>query len=438
MNKPAHPEPRQLADYVSGALPEADASAVAQHLAECSACENTVEQIEAKSDTMLSGLRGKAPAEPYVNETEFRRAAQNAAGIAERSGAEPAAAAKDPQPSTKAPSPQLGPYKLLAKLGEGGMGAVFKAQHEHLEKLVAIKVLPKAAMNDKAAVDRFRREMKAVGRLHHPNIVTAHDAGEARGVHFLVMEYVEGSDLSSLLKKKGPLVVEQAAAYVLQAARGLAFAHAKGIIHRDIKPANLLVDGEGTVKILDMGLARLEGDAASKDAKDGLTQTGQVMGTVDYMAPEQAFDTHRADGKADVYSLGCTLYRLITGKNAFDGETLVQKILSHRESPIPSLAAARPEAPAALDALYQRMMAKHPKIDRRWPTSCANWKRCKAAARRPWPRIRSAADRRRPTTGSRGPSCWTWAPARCRRGLRFRRRRNLRRLPKEAAVGNRR
>ena len=240
------------------------------------------------------------------------------------------------------------------------MGAVFKAQHEHLEKLVAIKVLPKAAMNDKAAVDRFRREMKAVGRLHHPNIVTAHDAGEARGVHFLVMEYVEGSDLSSLVKKQGPLKVDVAASYVLQAARGLAFAHAKGIVHRDIKPANLLVDGEGTVKILDMGLARLDGDAATKDAKDGLTQTGQVMGTVDYMAPEQAFDTHRADGKADVYSLGCTLYRLVTGKNAYDGDTLVQKILAHRENPIPSLCATRVETPAGLDSLYQRMMAKRP------------------------------------------------------------------------------
>jgi tRNA A-37 threonylcarbamoyl transferase component Bud32/WD40 repeat protein len=356
-----HPDFQHLADYATGKLPQEKATSIAQHLTECPECESTIQALESKSDTLVSGLQVKPPVEPYAGETELRRAVANAAQIP--AGAKPQAnvgAASPEKVSTKGPV-KLGPYQLLAKLGEGGMGAVFKARHEHLEKIVAIKVLPKKAMSDPAAVARFRREMKAVGALHHPNIVGAHDAGEQQGVHFLVMEYVEGSDLSSLIKKNGPVTVEQAISYMQQAAKGLAFAHGKSIVHRDIKPANLLVDVEGTVKILDMGLARLDdGASANAEANQGLTQTGQVMGTVDYMAPEQAFDTHRADAKADVYSLGCTLYRILTGQNAYSGDTVVQKILAHREQPIPSICKIRGDTPPGLDALCTRMLAKRP------------------------------------------------------------------------------
>ncbi len=240
------------------------------------------------------------------------------------------------------------------------MGQVFKARHRSMDRIVALKVLAKAAVNSPDAIKRFQREVKAAAKLIHPNIVIAHDAGQQDGVHFLVMEYVPGSDLSALVKREGPLPVDKVVSYITQAARGLAFAHAKGVVHRDIKPGNLLVDHEGTVRILDMGLARLDGDAASKAAGEGLTQTGQVMGTVDYMAPEQAFDTSTADAKADLYSLGCTLYRLLTGQNMFSGDTLVQKILAHREQPIPSLVVACPNVPPQLDAIYQRMVAKQP------------------------------------------------------------------------------
>ncbi len=257
---------------------------------------------------------------------------------------------------------QFGEYVLLDKIGQGGMGQVFKAKHRRMDRVVALKVLTKSAVNSPDAVKRFEREVKAAAKLIHNNIVIAHDAGHQDGVHFLVMEYVPGCDLSALVKRDGPLPLAKAVDYVTQVARGLAFAHAKGIVHRDIKPGNLLVDGEGTVKILDLGLARFDDGpgAAMKQGHGELTQTGQVMGTVDYMAPEQAFDTSRADAKADVYALGCTLYRLITGHVPYGGDTLVQKILNHREQAIPSLREKRAEVPPALDDLYHRLVAKKP------------------------------------------------------------------------------
>jgi tRNA A-37 threonylcarbamoyl transferase component Bud32 len=257
---------------------------------------------------------------------------------------------------------RMGEYIVLDQIGAGGMGQVFKARHRRMDRVVALKVLAKSAMKDVEAVKRFQREVKAAAKLNHPNIVTAHDAGDQDGVHFLVMEFVAGQDLSQLVKQHGPLPIDKVVSFMLQAARGLAFAHSKGVVHRDIKPANLLLDAEGTVKILDMGLARLDGDNANLAALDGLTQSGQVMGTVDYMAPEQAFDTRTADAKADVYSLGCTLHRLITGRNAFDGETLVQKILAHCEQPIPALESPHGSVPAAFEAIYRRMMAKKPEV----------------------------------------------------------------------------
>lgn len=353
-----HPDKQHLADFATGHLAADEASSIAQHLDECAECEATIQSLEAKSDTLVSAIQATPAGEPHEGEAELRRAVAKAAQVSSFAASTPA---QDAQPAaTKAP-PKLGPYQLLAKLGEGGMGAVFKARHEHLEKIVAIKVLSKKALQDTATVARFRREMKAVGALHHPNIVGAHDAGEQQGIHFLVMEYVEGQDLSTLLKKAGPVPVAQVISYLKQAAEGLAFAHGKNIIHRDVKPANLLVNAEGIVKILDLGLARLDDSGlAEAEAKQGLTQTGQVMGTVDYMAPEQAYDTHRVDAKADVYSLGCTMFRMLTGRNPFEGETIVQKILAHREQPIASLAEAVPEVPQRLDALYRRMLAKRP------------------------------------------------------------------------------
>ena len=252
----------------------------------------------------------------------------------------------------------LGDYVLLSKIGAGGMGQVFKAQHRHMKRLVAVKLLPAAVTKDEATVKRFQREVEAAAKLSHPNIVHANDAGVQRGVWYLVMEYVEGRDLSVLVKERGPLPVRDAVDCILQAARGLAYAHGKGVIHRDIKPANLLLDNEGTVKILDMGLARFDnsGDAADHQ----LTNTGAVMGTVDYMPPEQAANTHNADARSDIYALGCSLYRLLVGESMFGGQTAVEKILAHMNEAIPSLCQKRREVPAEIDRIFQKMVAKKP------------------------------------------------------------------------------
>ena len=260
--------------------------------------------------------------------------------------------------STEASSRTLGEYTIIDQIGAGGMGQVFKARHRKMDRIVALKLLPKQAMSSREAVQRFQREVQAAAKLTHANIVTAYDASEQDGSHFLVMEYVQGSDLYQVVKKQGPLSVDQAVNYIRQAARGLEYAHGKGVIHRDIKPANLLVDPDGTVKILDMGLARFQSGDESADAH--LTLAGAVMGTPDYMPPEQGLDSATADHRADIYSLGCSLFYLLTGKPVYEGNTIIKKILAHREAALPSLRQVRPDVPANVENCFQRMLAKKP------------------------------------------------------------------------------
>ncbi|MFO1043571.1 MAG: serine/threonine-protein kinase [Planctomycetaceae bacterium] len=255
---------------------------------------------------------------------------------------------------------QLGPYKLVAKLGEGGMGAVYKARHLKLGRFVALKVLPPHVMSRQDALSRFEREMLAVGSLHHPNIVHANDAGEFNGIHYLSMEYVEGQDLQVLVTTKGPMSVVNACKAVRQAAQGLSAAHKLGLVHRDIKPSNLFVAMQsGQIKILDMGLALL----SQEEIPAALTSTGQCFGTPDYMAPEQWNDAHTCDARADLYSLGCTLYFLLVGHPPYGSEThrtAANKMKGHVIDPIPDLKSKRSDVPDGLVEIYRRLMSKQP------------------------------------------------------------------------------
>jgi serine/threonine protein kinase len=250
-------------------------------------------------------------------------------------------------------------YILVTQLGAGASGQVFRAKHRQSGRDVAIKILAAEIAKDEKAVKRFYREVQATAKLAHPNIVRAVDAGEYNGQHHLVMEYVAGRDLSSFVKANGPLGVDDALKTILQAARGLEYAHGQGLIHRDVKPGNFLRDEtDGTVRLLDLGLVRFEDSGEATG--DGLTGTQQVMGTIDYMSPEQVVDTRHADARCDIYSLGCTLYFLMTGKKLYDAKGVVERIMQHRIGAIPSLVAHRKEIPARLDALYQKMVAKQP------------------------------------------------------------------------------
>ena len=283
-----------------------------------------------------------------------------------------------------------GRYRILDKLGEGGMGAVYKAHDTQLDRDVAAKVLPARSLNDAGAIARFQREARALAKVSHPNIIQAHDFGEDRGRHFLVMEYVEGVNLAAIVREQGAIKPTLAADMIYQAALGLQHAHEKGLVHRDLKPANLLLSpGQAIagrppqaardssrpaagvtrtyvssaalrsriVKILDLGLARFLQDQLGDSQ---VTKEGIGVGTPDYMAPEQFRDALHADARTDIYGLGCTLYQLISGTVPFPGSSFSEKADAHaKKEPIP-LEERCPEVPAGLAFVVSKMMAKHP------------------------------------------------------------------------------
>jgi eukaryotic-like serine/threonine-protein kinase len=251
----------------------------------------------------------------------------------------------------------LGKYKLLDHLGTGGMSSVYLAEHLLMRRRVAIKVLPTNRSDDSSRVRRFHREARAVAALDHPNIVRAFDIDQEGDVHFLVMEYIRGRDLKTLVEQDGPLPPRTAAEFVRQAAEGLAHAHRAGLVHRDMKPANLLVDHNALVKVLDLGLA-----SVTNDIDGAITNEfdEKVLGTVDYLAPEQALNSHQVDGRADIYSLGCTLYFALSGRPPFGDGSLAQRIMAHQVREPADIRGARPEVPEALVRICRRMMAKSP------------------------------------------------------------------------------
>jgi eukaryotic-like serine/threonine-protein kinase len=250
----------------------------------------------------------------------------------------------------------IGKYKLLERIGFGGMGQVFLCEHLYMRRRVAIKVLPPAKAEEPAALGRFYREARAAAALDHPNIVRTHDIDQDGNLHFLVMEYVDGSSLLDIIKKTGPMDVKRATNYVAQSLQGLDHAFRVGVIHRDIKPGNILVDRSGSSKILDMGLARFY--HTDDDMLTLKYDEKSVLGTADYVAPEQTVNSHEVDVRADIYSLGATFYYLLAGHPPYPEGTIAQKLIAHQTREPTPIRQIRPEVPEGLAAVVKKMLAR--------------------------------------------------------------------------------
>ena len=253
----------------------------------------------------------------------------------------------------------LGNHKLLGHLGSGGMSSVYLAEHLVMKHKRAIKVLPKSKLGNNSYLERFQREAKAIASLNHPNIVHAFDIDNEKDTHYIVMEYVDGADLQTLVRKHGPLPFAVAADYIAQSARGLHHAHEAGLIHRDVKPANILVNKKGVVKVLDLGLALFSEET---DASLTMEYNDKVLGTADYLPPEQAINSHNIDSRADMYGLGCTLYFLLTGHAPFPEGSIPSRIIRHQNSMPPDIRKDRFDCPGELDGVCVKMMQKDPKF----------------------------------------------------------------------------
>ncbi len=306
MNTISCPPREKLKDYLAGWSEPAFSDAIEAHLAECLSCEQTVVALEADPDTLVEYLRGahesSSPVDPEINSalSDARHLIDSELDTGHEQNAE-----------ARFVTSEIGAYELLRPLGRGGMGTVFLARHRQLGKQVAIKLLPARALRGDHFAARFLREIRAAGELEHAAIVNATDAGEHEGTYYLVMEYIDGLDLSRIARLVGKLSIADACSILRTIALGLSHAHAVGIVHRDIKPSNMMLSNTGQVKILDFGLAQHNlWDETSAE----LTTVGQLMGTLDYMAPEQAERADAVDYRADLYSLGATLFRLVCGR----------------------------------------------------------------------------------------------------------------------------
>ncbi|MBN2577933.1 MAG: TIGR03067 domain-containing protein [Pirellulales bacterium] len=340
------PDRETLRRYSLGLLSDEQSNEIAEHLESCPDCQATIVNLGDATDTLVGRLRTPTENDSCLAEPQFQSALAEAM---EMPPAEPTAILQT-----------LGEYHLLETLGRGGMGRVYKALHTKLDRIVAIKILPHARSDDPRAISRFEREMKAVGRLTHPNIVQAFDAREIDGTPVLIMEYVAGLDLAAIVRHVGPLPIADACELVRQTAAALQCAHEHGLVHRDVKPSNIMLNRSGEVKLLDLGLARFYAEAA---VGEEMTGVGQAMGTADYMAPEQAADSRTVDIRADLYSLGCTLYKLLSGRAPFGGPDYrgtLDKLNAHvHQAPTP-IRQINPEVPEGIEKILDRLLAKNP------------------------------------------------------------------------------
>jgi serine/threonine protein kinase/WD40 repeat protein len=431
----ACPNRQQLLDYVVGKLNEPALDTVSQHVEQCGTCQSLLSTLDDSADTVLSRLRRAPVATGFEHEPEYQQAVAAAKAVVPGAAAviPPSVAVVASPPSDEddqtlppaheateqlagvpespadnsppVPLPEMGDYELLEKIGEGGMGAVYKARHKKLKRIMAIKLLPKERLANPTALARFEREMEAVGAVDHPNIVRALHAGEYEGTPYLTVEYVDGLNLSDLVINVGRLRIADACELIRQTAVGLQHAHEQGLVHRDIKPSNLMLAWGGrshvdeaacsaafrrsepaeagttnrrgdhvsppaarpaTVKILDLGLALLD---SGRPAGREMTAAGTAMGTADYVSPEQVSDSHSVDIRSDIYSLGCTLYKLLSGQAPFVGpdyKNEFHKMMAHVQKTPPPIGLLRTDLPPELTAIVQRMMAKEP--DQRFAT----------------------------------------------------------------------
>ncbi len=365
------PTPEDFSGYLAGSISPQQAQEIEQHLSECSQCDETISRVESRTETLADLLREVVPEDPYQREPGFTATGDRLFQLQETFTSDRTEAASLVVPSL------LGHYQVGQKLGQGGMGAVYEAVHLKLNKTVAIKVLPAHRNQSPQAVARFQREMQALGELDHPHLVQATDAGECEGISYLVMERLVGKTLSAVLSQTGSLDMANACEIARQTALGLHAAYEIGLIHRDIKPSNLMLAEPSPnypsahVKILDLGLARW---TESQKERDDLTAEGDLVGTLSYMAPEQGLDALNADIRADLYSLGATLYRLLAGKPTFPGDqypTRMTQLVALANEPPESLDRCCPQLPPELVSLVHRFLDKDPERRPQTPIEAA-------------------------------------------------------------------
>jgi hypothetical protein len=343
-----HPTPQELSAFSLGRLSDAAAAVIAGHLEDCPACRNAVEN--AGPDSFVSKVRAAKPGDSSLPPGASPPLTTDASSVAKT----PATCPPEDLPPELANHPK---YRIIRELGRGGMGVVYQAMQTLMDRTVAVKVINPSVLEHRDSLARFQAEVKAAAKLDHANIVRAHDADQVGGLHLLVMEFVQGMSLADLVSHKGPLPIAHACHFIRQAALGLQHAFEQGMVHRDIKPQNLMVTPKGQVKILDFGLARLRSESAKGG---GLTDVGAFMGTPEYVSPEQATDARTADTRADLYSLGCTLYFLLTGWPPFQEATVVKTVLAQIEKEAPAVQELRADVPAELSAVVARLLAKDP------------------------------------------------------------------------------
>jgi tRNA A-37 threonylcarbamoyl transferase component Bud32 len=364
-----HPSVEKLTAFGLGLLNDEASAALSSHLEVCPDCCRALESV--REDGFVAQLRSAAHADTALGSTrnDNWRPHESPTLVIDS----PGGMDDGELPAELAHHAR---YRVLQVLGAGGMGTVYKADHQLMDRHVALKVIRRDLITDPGAVERFQREVKAAARLTHPNIVHAYDAEQAGDMHMLVMEFVEGKSLDRVVTEEGTLPVARACVYIRQAAMGLQHAFERGMVHRDIKPQNLMRTPEGTIKVLDFGLARFARESAlaatppgateglqARRASEGsapLTLTGSLMGTPDYMAPEQAANPHDADIRADIYSLGCTLYYLLSGRVPFPDANGLDKIMAHIERMPQPVTSFRGDVPGGLVGVMDRMMAKDP------------------------------------------------------------------------------